>query len=132
MGIPFIDPAHYWLVAEFVNYIGPDPNIKQECIPVGCVLPAAVAIPGGVSTRHPLSVLAFWCGGLLLWPSAPSPRTPYQKVTFNQKATKPEGHNRRPQQKAITEGHPPGADPPQEETPLLQGMLRYHLQCILG
>ena len=27
--------------------------IEQECIPVGCVLPSAVAIGGGVSTGHP-------------------------------------------------------------------------------
>ena len=26
---------------------------KQECIPVGCVPPAAVAVPGGFSIRHP-------------------------------------------------------------------------------
>ena len=78
----------------------------QECIPVGCVPPAAVAIGGGglgVSTRPllwPFGVVA------LLWPSAPPhPQRPYQKATFNQKATKPEGHNRRP--------HPP----PQEQTP---------------
>ena len=25
----------------------------QECIPVGCVPPAAVAVRGGGSTRHP-------------------------------------------------------------------------------
>ena len=35
------------------------PKIKQECIPVGCVPPAAVAVPGGAppctppGTRHP-------------------------------------------------------------------------------
>ena len=34
------------------------------------------------------SVMAFWFGGLLLWPSGPLQR-PYQK------ATKPEGYNRR-------------------------------------
>ena len=111
---------------------------------------------GGLLVWWPSGVVAFWCHafwcrGLLLWPSAP--RRPYQK------ATKPEGHNRRhkrrPQQKAITEGHTPpqnqappqeqtpqdqtpwGADPPgtrhpQEETPLLQGMMGYHLQCMLG
>ena len=84
--------------------------------------------------------MAFWCGGLLLWPSGmlafwyagllvcclllwpsgvvPSvmafwpPRRPYQKAAFNQKATKPEGHNSRPQQKAITEGYPPEAGTP--------------------
>ena len=27
--------------------------LKQECIPVGCVPPAAVAVREGVSTRHP-------------------------------------------------------------------------------
>ena len=66
--------------------------------------------------------MAFWlkvvfCYGLVLWPSGvvPSvmafwlkgwtpPRRSYQKATFNQKATKPEGHNRRPHT-------------PQEQTP---------------
>ena len=55
----------------------------------------------------------------LLWPSAPPPR-PYQKATFNQKATKPEWHNRRPQQKATPpqSRHPPlGADPPRTRHP---------------
>ena len=28
-------------------------SYKEECIPVECVPPAAVAIPGGFSTRHP-------------------------------------------------------------------------------
>ena len=50
---------------------------KQECIPVGCVPPAAVAVQG-VSTRHP------------------------------------------------REQTPPGPGTP------LQGMLGYHLQCMLG
>ena len=61
-----------------------------------------------------LSVMAFWCGGpwcgglLVWWPSviAFSPR-PYQKAALNQKATKPEGHNRRP---------PPRSRPPWEQT----------------
>ena len=75
----------------------------------------------GVSTRHPLSVMAFWCGGLLLWPSAPpedhTRRPPSIRRPPNQKAIT-EGHNRRPQQKAITEGHtPPGSRPPGEEPP---------------
>ena len=91
--------------------------------------------PGGVSTRHPLvlwpsGVVTFWCGGLLLCPSgAPlcygllvwcllTPRRPYQKATFNQKATKPQGHNRRPQQKATPPrpGTPPG-EPPHKRRP---------------
>ena len=112
---------------------------------------------GGVCTRHPSLLLwpsgmvAFWYGGLLVWcllvwwPSVTAfcygllPPKPYQEAIFNQKATKPEGHQtrryqtrrspnqkvtkpeghqtRRPQQKAITEGHtpwdqaPPRADP---------------------
>ena len=45
---------------------------------------------------HQATVMAFWCGGLVM---AFCPPRPYQKATFNQKATKPEGHNRRP--------HPP-------------------------
>ena len=98
---------------------------KQECIPVGCVLPAAVAVRGGVSTRPLLwpsgvvafcygllvwwpSVMAFWCGGLLLWPSAP-----------------PEDHTRRlpsirrpPNQKGITEDHNRRPHPPPQEQAL--------------
>ena len=110
---------------------------------------------GGVSTRPllwPSGVVAFWCGafwsgafwcgGLLVWwPSV---------MAFCSPKAIPEGHlqseghhtrkhhTRRPQQKAITEGHTPlplGADPPKEQTPqeqtppgyLLQGMLAYHL-----
>ena len=94
-------------------------------------------------------VMAFWCGGLLvwcllLWPSGvvafcyglPAPQRPYQKASFNQKTTKPEGHNRRPQQKATPpEQTPLGPGTPQARHPpgeLLQGMLGYHLQCMLG
>ena len=68
-----------------------------------------------VSTRPllwPSGVVAF-CYGLL-----PPPGRPYQMAAFNQKAPKPEGHNRRPQQKAITEGQPPGKrHPPRTKHP---------------
>ena len=84
---------------------------KQECIPVGCVPPAAVAIWGGVSTKNPLLLGA--SGVVAFCP----PQRPYQKAAFNQKATKPEGHNRRPQQKAITEGHTPEQATPQNQAP---------------
>ena len=66
--------------------------VKQECIPVGCVLPAAVAVRG-VSTRHP-----------------PCSRPPSREQT--------------PQDQAPS--------PPGSRHPLLQGMLGYHLQCMLG
>ena len=78
-----------------------------------------------------------FCYGLLVWwPSGVvafsygllPPRRPYQKAAFNPKATKPEGHNRRhnrrPQQKAITEGQAPlmsrqplATDPPWDQVP---------------
>ena len=89
------------------------------------------------------SVMALWFGGLLieggplvesgllLWPSGmafwyvgilvlrvrnpTAPRRPYQKAAFNQKTTKPEGHNRRPHPPGTR--HPPGADPPQTRHP---------------
>ena len=95
---------------------------------------------GGLHQAPPSLCYGLSCGGLLVWwpPPPPPPRRPYQKAAFNQKATKPEGHNRRPQQKAITEGHPPRGDTPPPgrrppgDTPLLQGMLGYHLQWMLG
>ena len=74
---------------------------------------------GGVlSTRH-----SPFCGGLLVWwPSVMAFWPPSPKIItegrLQRKATKQEGHNRRPQQKAITEGHtpqgqaPPGSRPP--------------------
>ena len=80
------------------------------------------------------SVMAFWCGLLVWWPSVmvfwlkglELPRRPYQKATFNQKATKPEGHNRRPppdqpppqDQAPLAQCRPPRADTPLEQTPL--------------
>ena len=44
---------------------------QKECIPVGCILPAAVAVGGGGGGHglHQASQVAFLCGGLLLWPS---------------------------------------------------------------
>ena len=80
------------------------------------------------------SVMAFWFGGLLieggllvesgllLWPSVVAPRRPYHKATFNQKATKPEGHNRRPHPRA----GPPGVGPPRAGTPSSTGTPRRH------
>ena len=111
-------------------------------------------LSGGGAFCHGLllwsSVMPFWFGGLLieggllvesgllLWPSGvvpcvmafwlkgvghPLPEDHTRKAAFNQKATKPEGHNRRP--------HPPGSrHPPPRD--LLQGMMGYHLQCMLG
>ena len=38
---------------NLLHYIKLHSSFEQECIPVGCVPPAAVAIGGGVSTRHP-------------------------------------------------------------------------------
>ena len=140
----------------------------QECIPVGCVPPAAVSV-GGMAFCHGLWLWssglvafswkeAFWlkmvfCYSLLVWwPSGwkgwnqsegHQTRRPYQKATFNQKATKPEGHDRRPHPRADPprsrqpqsrhppgSRHPPRADPleadvpwkqtsPQEQTPPL-------------
>ena len=61
--------------------------------------------PGGSPPGTPFcyGLLVWWPSVMAFWP----PRRPYQKAAFNQKATKPEGHNRRPQQKAIAEGHTP-------------------------
>ena len=57
---------------------------------------------GGLHQAPP-SVMAFWCGGLLVWSSG-----------RGQKATKPEGHNRRPQQKAPPPEQTPESRPPPE------------------
>ena len=37
----------------------------QECIPVACVPSAVVAVGGG--SLHQATVMAFWCGDLLVW-----------------------------------------------------------------
>ena len=53
----------YCLIATNKRKIFQKKNIiKQKCIPVGCIPP--VAVLGGAP---PLSVVAFWCGGLLVW-----------------------------------------------------------------
>ena len=58
----------------------------------------------GSPPGHCYGLLVWWpCYGLL-----PPPR-PYQKATFNQKTTKPEGHNRRP--------HAPRSRPPRDQAP---------------
>ena len=86
----------------------------QECIPVGCVLPAAVAVRGWRGGLHQVTVMAFWCGGLVM-AFCPSPQKAHTR--------RPPSIRRPPNQKAITEGNiPPGADPPgpgppQEQTP---------------
>ena len=72
---------------------------EQECIPVGCVLSAAVPIMGWVSTPP--------------WEQIPPGQTPQLPPWVW--AWKPARHA----------GIPPPAD-------LLQGMLGYHLQCMLG
>ena len=93
--------------------------------------------------------VVFWCGGLLLWPSAPPDHT---RRPPNQKAIT-EGHNRRQSHQKATQTHtpgsrhPPGAGTPPGQIPhnfplgcgpgdppgdLLQGMLEYYLQCMLG
>ena len=80
--------------------------------------------------------VAFWlkvvfCYGLLVRPSGVVPSV-MEKATFNQKDTKPEGHNRRPQQKAITEGHtnpPQEQAPPWEQAPHRQIPLNFPLGC---
>ena len=86
---------------------------KQEIIPVGCVLPSCPLYLGEGSL---LTETPFQQGHNRRPPHQKttseghnrrplSTRRPYQKAAFNQKATKPEGHNGRPHQKAITEGH---------------------------
>ena len=135
---------------ENVNEFYPNCKDTQECIPVGCVPPAAVSIRGVAFCRGILlwsSVMPFCYGGLLieggplvesgllLWPSGvvpsgvvafcygllverlgtPPPRRPYQKAAFNQKTTKPEGHNRMPH--PPWEQTPPDQAPPWEQTP---------------
>ena len=75
---------------------------------------------GGFLVWWPSGVVAFWCGSLLLWPSAPpeghTRRPPSIRRPPNKKAIT-EGHNRRPQQKAMTEGDPPGAGTPWDQAP---------------
>ena len=63
-------------------------SLEQECIPVGCVPPAAVAV-WGVSTRHP-----------------PQTRPPSQ--------TPPPGTRHPPSPRSRK---PPGPDPPWDQTP---------------
>ena len=80
---------------------------------------------GGVSSGH--------CYGLLPPPEGHTRRPPSSRRPPNQKA-RTEDHNRRP--------HPPDQAPPWEQAPpptsrpppgyLLQGILGYHLQCMLG
>ena len=78
----------------------------QECIPVGCVLSATVAIcwQGGSPPPHPLWEPA------PPWEQAPPPRSRHP----------PWGR------------HPPGAGTPPTPRDLLQAMLGYHLQGMLG
>ena len=38
---------------SYLHFVAVHKQYEQECIPVGCVPPAAEAIGGGVSTRHP-------------------------------------------------------------------------------
>ena len=61
------------------------------------------------------SGMAFWCGGLLLWPSGwmdsllgdtPSTRRPYQKA-ITEDHFQPEGHQTRPYQKATPQSRHP-------------------------
>ena len=105
------------------NYI-----FKQECIPVGCVLPAAVAIMGGVSThRHtpleqgppgagtPLEQAPPGCG-----PGDPPRCGPGDPLA--RPLNIPLGCGPGNLQDML------GYTPPN----LLQGMLGYHLQCMLG
>ena len=115
---------------------------------------------GGVSTRPLLwpSGVAAFCYGLLVWCCLvwwPSGVVAFcyglllPLKTIPEGCLQSEGHQtRRASQKITTEGHtpqeqtppgsrhpppqsspPPGADPPKD---LLQGMLGYHLQCMLG
>ena len=76
--------------------------IQQECIPVGCVPSETVAV----------------CFQGVHTPPSWSRHPPWS----------------RPPPRAGTpwSRHPPGADPPPIADPLLQGMLGYHLQCMLG
>ena len=73
-------------------------SIQEECIPVGCVPSATVAVCFQEGSTHPP-----------LLEQAP----------------------------LLEQVPPPGADPPragtpQSRAPLLQGMLGYHVQCMLG
>ena len=125
-------------------------SLQQECIPVGCVLPAAVAIGEGVSRGDQASPRA----GTLLGPGTPRAGTPQSRPP-------------RPDPPQLPLGCVPGSDPTQfppwlwvwtrspsispwlwawtrspSTSPwvwtwrppgdLLQGMLGYHLQCMLG
>ena len=65
--------------------------LKQECIPVGCLPPAAVAV-GGVSTRHPPG------------PDPPRAGIPPPEASAPRAGTL---RSRAPQSR-----HPPGPDPP--------------------
>ena len=76
---------------------------KQECIPVGCVQPAAVAIRGGLHqtppwTRHPLPDQA-----------SPWDQTPPTRTRHPLGSRHPTPRTRNPL--------PPGEDTPHEQTP---------------
>ena len=104
-------------------------KFKQECIPVGCVLPAAVAIMGGSPhtqthtpgagtpwSRHPPGAGTPW-----VWAWRPPPRCgPGDPLA--RPLNIPLGCGPGNLQDML------GYTPPN----LLQGMLGYHLQCMLG
>ena len=70
----------------------PNTIIEQECIPVGCIPLAAVAIGRGVMSP-PGTPLLLWPSVMAFWPP------------------QPEGHNRRPHP-PWEQASAPGADPP--------------------
>ena len=95
----------------------------QECIPVGCVPSATIAVflvggGGGVAFCYGLLVwwpfvMAFWLKGVSVRRDPPpSTRRPYQKA-ITEDHFQLEGHSRRPpNQTATPEGHPPGKETP--------------------
>ena len=97
---------------------------QQECIPVGCVLPMAVAVcRGGL----PQCMLGYSpCVGLetLLWPDPTSPLgVGLENPPRPDPSTSPLGVGLETCKACWDTTQPPGD---------LQGMLGYHLHCMLG
>ena len=72
LSIKFSSCKYFSIVGEMDWFISKcsEKNSKWECIPVGCVPPAAVAVPGA-STRHPP-----WSRPPPPWEQTPPEQTP--------------------------------------------------------
>ena len=103
--------------------------LKQECIPLGCVPPAAVAMGGGVCLSACSDTHTPGCGpGAAHTPPRPDPSTSPLDVGLEAPLARPLNF-------------PPGCAPRNLQSmlryhtlprDLLQGQLGYYLQCMLG